>query len=370
VGQRQGALEGLDVSFWRNKRVLITGHTGFKGSWLSLWLAQSGARVTGLALAPDTKPALFDQLGLAQAVDHRIGDIRDADLVAALVRETQPDAVFHFAAQALVLRGYKAPIETWHTNVLGTANLLEALRPLEKPCAAVLVTTDKVYENNEWEFGYRETDPLGGYDPYSASKAAMEIAVASWRRSFFSGDAKVRIATARAGNVIGGGDWAENRIVPDMVRSLAVGLPVKVRSPGAVRPWQHVLEPLSGYLLLAQRLLEGGHEDLQDAFNFGPSHEAERTVREVVEEGLKHWPGTWVDASDPAMPHEAGRLALNIDRARARLGWNPRWSFATAVGQTIGWYRAAAGANAQTLRDLTLAHIRAYEAAAPVEVRA
>jgi CDP-glucose 4,6-dehydratase len=354
-------VEGLVVSFWRGRRVLITGHTGFKGAWLSLWLVNAGARVTGLALPPDTSPSLFDQLGLAGELDHRIGDIRDPGAVAAVVAEVSPDAVFHLAAQSLVLRGYREPVATWATNVMGTVHVLEALRALDKPCAAVLVTTDKVYQNQEWEFGYRETDPLGGHDPYSASKAATELAVACWRRSYLNGASPARIASARAGNVIGGGDWSENRIVPDMIRALSAGLPIKLRNPRAVRPWQHVLEPLGGYLLLARRLLESDEPRYQDAFNFGPAADAERSVRELVEESLRHWPGSYEDASDPDTPHEAGRLALSIDRARSRLGWTPRWDFGRSVRETMAWYRAGAEARARELRELSLRAIRDYE---------
>jgi CDP-glucose 4,6-dehydratase len=350
------------VSFWTGKRVLLTGHTGFKGAWLALWLTHLGARVTGLALAPETEPALFDQLGLASEMDHRLGDIRDSERVASVVRYVRPDIVLHLAAQALVLRGYREPIETFATNVMGTAHVLDALRSLDKPCAAVIVTTDKVYRNIEWEFGYRETDHLGGHDPYSASKAAAEIAIDSWRKSFLCGASPIRIASARAGNVIGGGDWSENRIVPDLVRALAAGREIEVRNPGAIRPWQHVLEPLGGYLLLAEKLYASPAPELQDAFNFGPTSEAERTVRELVEQALKHWPGTWRDTSKPGALHEAGRLALNIDRASARLGWAPAWDFKRAIAETVSWYRESASESPQQLRARTLRAIDGYQA--------
>ncbi len=364
---RPGALEGM-VDFWRGKRVLVTGHTGFKGAWLSLWLLERGARVTGIALPPQTEPSLFTQLGLAERLEHHELDIRDGAALRRLVAETAPDIVFHLAAQALVLRSYREPEETWATNVMGTLNVLEALRALEGPVAAVMVTTDKVYENEEWEFAYRESDPLGGHDPYSASKAAMEILVSSWRRSFFAPEGRrIRVATARAGNVIGGGDWAENRILPDIARALAAGDPVRVRNPQAVRPWQHVLEPLSGYMLLAERLYLSDDPACQDAFNFGPAAGDERTVREVVEEALKHWPGRWEDASTPGAPHEAGRLALTADRARLRLGWRPRWTFATAIAETIGWYRAALEGDAPDIPALTRDCLRRFEAARAME---
>lgn len=353
-------MQGLDLRFWRGKRVVVTGHTGFKGSWLSLWLLDLGARVTGIALNPDTEPALFEQLGLAGELEHRILDIRDADALRDAISSVKPDVVFHLAAQPLVRRSYREPLVTWQSNVLGSVHLLEALRGAKQACALVLVTSDKVYENREWELGYRECDPLGGIDPYSASKAATEIAAASWRASFFGAGHPVRIATARAGNVIGGGDWAEERIVPDLVRALIAGRALRVRNPGAVRPWQHVLEPLGGYLVLAQRLYEAPEPRYQDAFNFGPGQECDRTVRELVTESLTHWPGRWEDGSGGDAPHEAGRLALSVDRARVRLGWHPRWGFARAVKETIDWYRHTQGLGNADLRELTIAGIRRY----------
>ncbi len=328
------------MGFWTGKRVLVTGHTGFKGSWLTLWLSELGAEVHGLALAPDTDPALFDQLELGDLPGHRLGDIRDADLLHRRVSEVQPDAVFHLAAQPLVLEGYRDPVETWRSNVMGTVHLLDALRSLDRPCAAVIVTTDKVYENREWVHPYRECDRLGGRDPYSASKAGCEIAVASFRASFFGTGHPVRIASARAGNVIGGGDWAENRILPDIVRALTADRPVPVRNPSARRPWQHVLEPLSGYLRLAERLWQGA-APVAEAYNFGPEVHNVRPVRDLVEGALAHWPGgQWQDASDPDAPHEAGLLSLGIERARADLGYVPRWDFATGLARSMEWYRA------------------------------
>ena len=349
------------AAFWRGRSVLVTGHTGFKGAWLSFWLTRLGARVTGLALPPETTPSLFDQLGLAESLDHRVGDIRDAATVRSAVAAADPDIVLHLAAQPLVLRGYRDPLGTWATNVMGTAHLLDALRGHDRPCAAVIVTTDKVYRNREWDFSYRETDRLGGHDPYSASKAAAELAVDSWRQSFLR-DGLVRVASARAGNVIGGGDWSENRIVPDLVRALAAGQEIAVRNPRATRPWQHVLEPLGGYLRLARLLHDSAEPVLQDTFNFGPGSEAHRSVRDLVEQSLRHWPGVWRDASDPAAPHEAGKLALTIDRARATLGWAPVWDFAATIGRTIDWYRASLAGGGDA-RALTTADIDAYEAA-------
>jgi CDP-glucose 4,6-dehydratase len=292
-------------------------------------------------------------------MDHRIGDIRDGALVRRLVSERQPEVVLHLAAQPLVRRSYAEPLATWETNVNGTLHLLEAVRALEHPCTAVLITTDKVYRNNEWLYGYREIDPLGGHDPYSSSKAAAELAIASWRSSFCGSlphqTPHLRIASARAGNVIGGGDWAADRIVPDAMRALAAGLPIAVRNPTATRPWQHVLEPLGGYLLLAERL-SVGESTLASAFNFGPQLEANRSVRELVEEALLHWPGGWIDQSDPTSPHEASLLHLVIDKAHHDLGWTPRWTFPTTVKRTVGWYRRVqddpASALACCLEDL------------------
>jgi CDP-glucose 4,6-dehydratase len=322
--------------------------------------------VHGFSLAPATSPALFDQLQLAGRIKHEIGDIRDAAAVQRSVQAAQPDWVFHLAAQAIVRTSYDRPVETYETNVLGTIHVLEALRALRKPCGAVLVTTDKCYENQHWLHGYRETDALGGHDPYSSSKAAAEIAIDSWRRSFFSNH-PVRIASARAGNVIGGGDWAVDRIVPDCARALQQGKAIPVRNKTAVRPWQHVLEPLSGYLWLAARL--GGVNALSfdasasaAAFNFGPGHDANRTVAQLVEEIFKHWPGHWEDRSDPAA-HEAQLLQLATDKAHALLGWSPVWKFSEAIANTAAWYQRAA-ANPADIHTLTGAQITAYTARA------
>lgn len=345
---------------WQDRRVLVTGHTGFKGSWLCEMLLGMGARVSGLALAPEGALALFDQLGLAGRLDHAVVDLRDAGAVAVRVAAVAPEVVFHLGAQSLVQRSYAKPVETWATNVLGTVHLLDALGALARPVAVVIVTTDKVYENREWVHGYRETDRLGGHDPYSASKAAAEIAVDSWRKSFGG----LRIATARAGNVIGGGDWAENRIVPDLARAFAAGLPLAVRNPDSVRPFQHVLEPLAGYTALAERLVGSDDPKWQSAFNFGPEPGDLMTVRGLVTAAVESWPGTWVDASDPTARHEAGRLSLTIDKARSVLGWVPQWDIRRGLAETIGWYRhaaegAAAGAD---VGPLTRAQIDAHRA--------
>lgn len=359
-------------SFWCGRRVLLTGHTGFKGSWLTLWLLSLGAEVWGVALAPDPGRALFTDLALDQDTDradwgllhHTLGDVCDLDALSKCVEESQPEVVLHLAAQPLVRRSYRDPLGTWATNVQGSLHLLEALKSLQHLCAVVMVTTDKVYANREWDYGYREDDRIGGHDPYSASKAAAELAIASWRASFCGPGPHqtphLAIATARAGNVIGGGDWAEERIVPDSMRSLASGEPISVRSPKATRPWQHVLEPLGGYLLLAERLAApvDGHP-YASPFNFGPALEANRSVRELVEATLQHWPGNWRDLSDPVAPHEAGRLHLQIDKAYHQLGWRPRWDFSTTIARTVGWYRAVHdGASAL---DCCLADLKAYQ---------
>ena len=355
MGERRGAVEAVvsaapAANFWRGRRVLLTGHTGFKGSWLTLWLSELGARVTGVALEPDTTPSLFQQLDLSQRLErHHLADIRDREALAAITTACQPEVVFHLAAQPLVRRSYRDPLGTWATNVQGSLHVLEALKPLQHPCAVVMVTTDKVYANQEWDYGYRESDRLGGHDPYSASKAAAELAIASWRASFCGmathQSRQLAIATARAGNVIGGGDWAADRIVPDAMRALADGIAVPVRNPQATRPWQHVLEPLGGYLRLAEAIAASqvageGSNPYAEAFNFGPTLEANRPVRQLIETALQHWPGEWQDHSDPAAPHEAGRLHLQIDKAHHLLGWQPRWPFATTVERTVGWYRA------------------------------
>lgn len=337
------SMPDIDAAFWKGRSVLVTGHTGFKGSWLTLWLTILGARVAGFAVEPDTTPSLFNQLCLADDIDHVIGDVRDPRAIGERVTMTRPDVVFHMAAQPLVRRSYAEPVATWQTNVMGTVHLLEALRAVQHQCAVVIVTTDKVYENREWEHAYRETDRLGGYDPYSSSKAACELATDSWRKSFFAAGSPVGIASARAGNVIGGGDWAADRIVPDLARALGAGRSVTVRNPEFVRPWQHVLDPLSGYLMLARRLYESDDPSLRSAFNFGPAAEDSRTVGDVVREAFATWPGTATYAAAGPAVHEARLLTLATDKARKILGWKPGYHFQRAVLETMTWYRACAG---------------------------
>ncbi len=345
--------------FWSGKRVLITGHTGFKGSWLSLWLGDLGAELSGIALAPE-EGALFEMLDLPSQMGHSILDIRDAERLQNRVAEVDPDIVFHLAAQPLVIDGYLRPLETFETNVMGTANLLNALRDADKPRAIVCVTTDKVYKNREWEFGYREEDVLGGHDPYSASKAAVELVAASYGSSFFHGDSLVRMATARAGNVIGGGDMSANRLVPDIARSLSRGEPLALRHPMATRPWQHVLDPLGGYITLAEALYVDEVRTLPTAFNFGPDRDAEQTVAQLVRAAGRVWemdqPITDVDSAY----HETERLMLNTDRAAAALDWAPRWGFEQSLAETMRWYKARFGDAAFDAEAFTRSQIESF----------
>ena len=348
------------------KTVWLSGHTGFKGAWLATWLVELGARVHGFALEPATDPSLFEQLGLKSRIEHEIADIRDADAVAKSIQRLSPSYVFHLAAQPLVRFSYQAPVETYATNVMGTVHVLEALRNLTRPCAAILVTTDKCYHNREWLYAYREEDRLGGHDPYSSSKAAAEIAIAAYSSSFFSSsqNTKARVASARAGNVIGGGDWAADRIVPDAIRALSANAAIPVRNKTATRPWQHVLEPLSGYLWLAALLANpslrspGRTAPITGAFNFGPGLSSNRSVQDLIEEVLKHWPGNWTDRHDPAAVHEAGLLNLATDKAHHSLGWRPVLDFEQTVAETVRWYKSVgAGTDAPSI---TSEQIRQY----------
>ena len=349
---------------YRGKKVLVTGHTGFKGSWLCEWLLSLGAEVHGLALPPPTKPSLFSQLRLGKriAMDIR-GDIRDLETVKGVMRRVKPDFVFHLAAQPLVRLSYKKPVETFDTNVMGTVNVLEAARRIGgtqvgRQISVVCITTDKVYENNEKGRPFKEIDPFGGYDPYSASKGACEIAISSYRRSFFNTpDSPVWVASARAGNVIGGGDWAKDRIVPDAMRALAKGETIPVRNKFSTRPWQHVLEPLGGYLALGAALMKRERfDEVCGGFNFGPDPKANRTVGELVSEMLKWRKGKWEDRTEPGAVHEAGTLNLDIRKARKILGWKPKWDFAETVKNAVLWYKAVAdGENPMAITDRQIA---------------
>jgi CDP-glucose 4,6-dehydratase len=325
------------ADLYRGKRVLLTGHTGFKGSWLALWLHEMGAKVTGISLSPETEPDHWNLLALP--IDDRRLDIRDADALLQVVTETQPEIVFHLAAQPLVRRSYRDPLETWSTNVMGTANVLEACRQTPGVRAIVAITTDKCYENREWPWGYRENDRIGGHDPYSASKAGAELVAASYRTAFFYTDAAPLLATARAGNVIGGGDWSEDRLIPDLIRALENKHSLEIRSPQATRPWQHVLESLSGYLLLGQKLLMG-NKAFAEAWNFGPEPEGNRTVAEVLGKLSQHWPTVRWHVTETPQPHEATLLYLDSAKARSQLHWQPVWSIDTTLAKTADWYRA------------------------------
>jgi len=353
-------------NFYAGKRVLVTGHTGFKGGWLSLWLQQLGGQVWGVSLPPPTHPNLHEVIGPGTFAGEIECDIRQLEPLAMAVQRVRPEIVFHLAAQPLVRRSYAEPLETLQTNAMGTAHLLESIRRADLNCAVIIITSDKCYENREWEFAYRENDALGGHDVYSMSKAATELIARAWSKSFFQPDARRGpVATVRAGNVIGGGDYAADRIVPDCVRALQERQPIQVRNPQAVRPWQHVLECLSGYLWLGARLSrEPKDSPLASAFNFGPEPSARQPVRRLVEEVLRCWPGQWADASNPNSPHEATLLSLAIEKAGALLGWYPTWEFTEAVQQTIGWYRRRHDLKDPDLRQFTCSQIDTYVAAA------
>lgn len=342
---------------WSGRRVLVTGHTGFKGSWLSLWLHQLGAEVTGFALPPPTEPSLFDSARVSQLVNHIEGDVRDAAALHRAVEDSAPDVIFHLAAQPLVRLSYREPVETYATNVMGTVHLLDAARRVPDVKAIVCVTSDKCYENREWIWPYRESDPMGGHDPYSSSKGCAELVVSAWRNSFFAEHGPA-LASVRAGNVIGGGDWAEDRLIPDLVRAFECGLAPTIRSPHAVRPWQHVLEALGGYLAIAERLLDGDRQ-FADAWNFGPSDEDARPVSWIVERMRAAW-GETADAAPDAGPrgHEAGLLRLDCSKVRAALGWRPALKLEQALGWIVDWHKTVAeGGDA---RAVTLSQIADY----------
>lgn len=357
-----------DLSYYRGKRVYLTGHTGFKGGWLASWLDKLGAKVHGFSLAPGTDPSFFDSTGIQDRIENEIGDIRDLSALKRSMGEFQPDMVFHLAAQPLVRLSYEEPVETFETNVMGTVNVLEALRGCSGTKACVMITSDKCYQNNEWVYSYRENDPMGGHDPYSASKGAAEIVIGSYRSSYFSKAAKegagCGVASARAGNVIGGGDWALDRIVPDCMRNLKASKPIVVRNPAAVRPWQHVMEPLYGYLCLGASLAKRP-SDFDSAWNFGPAS-GNVNVGSLVEMIVKEWgSGKWIDASNPSDRHEAHFLRLDSTKASSLLGWQGILDVPDAVAMSVEWYKEfysngdmAAKTNAQISEYMERAELR------------
>jgi len=353
-------MESLDVNmgFWRNKKVFLTGHTGFKGSWLSLWLNQLGAEVHGYALEPSTLPNIFTVSGVGNHLTtSTIGDIRDLAMLSRTIKSIQPDIIFHLAAQPLVRYSYEAPVETYSTNVMGTVNLFETVRETASVKAVVNVTTDKCYENQEWVWPYREDEAMGGYDPYSSSKGCSELVTSAYRRSFLS-DSGVGVASARAGNVIGGGDWSPDRLIPDFLHALDASETLIIRSPAAIRPWQHVLEPLSGYILLAEKLYSEP-EKYSQAWNFGPSEQDAQNVEWIVNRLVESMPGTSWEHDKSTHPHEANYLKLDSSKARNHLNWQPRWNLDQALKRIIQWHKS--WRNGEDMNQLTMQQITEYE---------
>ena len=357
----QGTLEDLEMNrdFWRNRSVFLTGYTGFKGGWIALWLSQVGAKVHGYGLAPTTTPNFYTVTQLQDRLQtSTIGDIRELSKLVAAMQAAQPSIVIHMAAQSLVRESYNTPVETFATNVLGTVNVLEAARHLETVQAIVNITTDKCYENQEWLWPYRENDRLGGHDPYSGSKACAEIAASAYRNSFLS-KSGIQLASVRAGNVIGGGDWATDRLISDFLRAIDAGKPLRIRSPNAVRPWQHVLEPLAGYLMLAERLVIDGAE-FAEAWNFGPEECDTKPVSWIVERLCQKLLGARWELERQSQPHEAGLLKLDSAKAKTRLGWAPRWSLETALDRTVEWH--GAWKEGQSMAETSIQQIEQYQA--------
>lgn len=350
----------MSSAFWNSKKVLLTGHTGFKGSWLSLWLQSMGANVVGYALAPPSSPSLYEVANVADGMVSLEGDIRNPEQLHAAFAKHQPEIVIHMAAQSLVRYSYQNPVETYATNVMGTVNVLEAVRQTSSVKAVVVITSDKCYENHEWVWGYRENEAMGGYDPYSNSKGCAELVTAAYRQSFFSmAGHKVAVASARAGNVIGGGDWAADRLIPDMVRAVSENRPVLIRNPKAFRPWQHVLEPLSGYLKLARKLFEEG-ADYAEGWNFGPSDDDAKPVQWIVERYTQLWgEGASWSLDHAEHPHEAHYLKLDCSKARMRLDWQPKWSLAQALENITAWHKAHL--QEKNMREFSLQQIAAYQ---------
>ena len=349
----------IDKSFWQGKRVFITGHTGFKGGWLSLWLQQLGAQVKGFSLAPPTDTSFFSEVKIADGMDSEIGDIRDLDKLKQSISTFKPDVLIHMAAQPLVRHSYDNPVETYATNVMGTVNLFEAARQCSDLKAIVNVTSDKCYENKEWVWGYRENEPMGGHDPYSNSKGCAELVTSAYRNSFFSAPDALALASARAGNVIGGGDWADDRLIPDILRAFSNNEAVVIRNPLATRPWQHVLEPLSGYLTLAQRLYEDGHA-FAEGWNFGPEQDDVKSVKWILDFMTDKWgdEARW-DIDTSHQPHEAQLLKLDISKALTKLDWAPKWSLSKALESTIYWHKS--WRNGEDMKAVSLSQIQDYQ---------
>jgi len=350
----------VNLAFWQGKKVFVTGHTGFKGSWLSLWLQKMGAQVKGFALEPPTNPALFIEAEVAEGMESEIGDIRDLQAITASMTAFNPDIVIHMAAQPLVRLSYREPVETYSTNVMGTVHVFEAARQCSNVKAIVNVTTDKCYENREWVWGYREHEPMGGHDPYSNSKGCSELVTAAYRNSFFNSDGAPALASARAGNVVGGGDWAEDRLIPDILRAFEQKQPVVIRNPRATRPWQHVLEPLTGYLVLAERLYTEGMP-YAEGWNFGPRDEDVQPVEWILNHMVEHWGqgASWELDKNP-QPHEAQLLKLDISKATSLLKWHPCWSLSQTLHSIVDWHQS--WLSGQNVRDITLKQIAQYQA--------
>lgn len=350
----------VDPTFWKDKKVFLTGHSGFKGAWLSLWLTSMGAKVTGYALAPNTVPNLFDVLTIDSLVEQsHIADIRNLDALQKAMSDARPEIVIHMAAQPLVRQSYTDPVDTYATNVMGTVHVLESCRSILSVCATVIVTTDKCYENREWDWGYRESDAMGGYDPYSSSKGCAELVTSAFRQSYFSStNSSNSVASARAGNVIGGGDWSRDRLIPDAIKAFEKNKRLIIRNPLATRPWQHVLEPLSGYLILAQALYEEGLP-FASSWNFGPRDEDNRTVQDVVELLLSEWGSAFpVEMDSSERCYEANLLKLDCSKARTKLGWTPRWGLESAIEQIVEWQRAFQAS--ENMQEICLAQINKY----------
>jgi len=351
----------MNKEFWNNKRVLVTGHTGFKGSWLCLWLNKLGADVVGFSLAPNTTPSLYELSDVGSKIESHYGDIRDASHIKSVMKESKPEIVIHMAAQPLVLRSYEDPVESYMTNVIGTANVFEAIRETDTVKAVVNITTDKCYENKEWHWGYRENEAFGGHDPYSSSKACAELVTTTYRKCFFA-EAGIQLASVRAGNVIGGGDWADNRLIPDLMRSITAGEPVVIRSPKAIRPWQHVLEPIAGYINLAERLCSEDGVQYAEGWNFGPYDNDAQPVEWILNKLCNKWGegASWqLDDPNKVQLHEANYLKLDCSKARKELQWEPLLGLDTALEWIVDWYRAYT--SGQNVADITLRQIRDYE---------